>query len=173
MARRLAQASTMLVVFGVLVGCSTSDEQREYSVPAVLCGVPVDPDLVSPFLPPGKTVSVRKKTPVPSRTRCQMDVDGKWALIASQEWWTEGSSISEVADAHPELESAQPTDGNALLHSGTGAVARVGSCANADLPEHVLYTAIQVYASEREDASAMKKLITEYTNEVERSSACR
>ena len=163
----------MLAVFGLLVGCSESGEQKEYDTPSALCGVSVDPNLVSPFLPSGKKVNVGKKTPVPSRTRCQVDIDGKVALMASQEWWAKEDGITDVADAHPQLGSAEPTDDDTLLHSGTGAVAQVKSCTNADLPDHVLYTAIQVYASDREDASAMKKLITAYTEEVERSSACR
>jgi hypothetical protein len=172
-ARRVAEASTILAVFGTLVGCSESGEQKEYDTPSALCNVPVDRDLVSSLLPPGKKISIQEKNPVPSRSRCQVDVDGKVALIASQEWWGKEESINDVADAHPQLESAELTDDNALLFTGTGAVERVKSCVDPNHPDHVLYTAIQVYTSAQEDASSVRKLISEYTKEVELSSKCR
>lgn len=155
------------------VSCSESGKQKEYDAPSTLCGIPVDPNLVSTFLPSGKATSVQEKNPVPSRTRCQAAIDGQVVLVASQEWWEKSEGITDVADAHPQLDSAEPADDGALLYTGTGAVAQVKSCANADLPEHVLYTAMQVYASGQEDAPTMKKLITAYTEEVKRSTACQ
>jgi hypothetical protein len=171
-ARRVAEVSTMLLAFGTLVGCSTSIEEKEYDAPKALCGVSVDQGLISSFLPSGKEIDVQEKNPVPSRKRCQVNIDGKVALVASQEWWTKGDGITDVADAHPQLDSAEPTADGTYLFSTTGAVGKTKSCTSPDHVDHVLYTAMQVYASGKQDAPAMKKLITSYTKEVERSNAC-
>ncbi|MFD5076992.1 hypothetical protein [Streptomyces sp. NPDC058371] len=163
----------MLVAFGTLVGCSASTEKKEYDVPKALCGVSMDRDLVSGFLPAGKKIDIQEKNPVPSRERCQVNIDGKVALVASQEWWQKGDNITDVADAHPQLDSVQPTANGTYVISGTGGVARAKSCTSPDHVDHVLYTAMQVYTPEQRDASAMKRLITRYTKEVERSSKCQ
>jgi hypothetical protein len=171
-ARRVAQAASVLAVLGVLAGCSGSEETKENDVPKALCGVPVDQDLVSAFLPSGKEIAVQEKNPVPSRKRCQVNIDGKAALTASQEWWEARDGIAIVADAHPQLESAKSTPDGRFLYSGTGAVGKVTSCTNPDHPGHVLYTAVQVYDEDQQDAAAMKRLIADYTRSTEKSGAC-
>ncbi|MGV9560455.1 hypothetical protein [Streptomyces sp. NPDC003522] len=163
----------MLAVFGTLVGCSGSGGQKEYGAPSALCGIPIDSKLILEFLPAGKEINVQEKQPVPSTKRCQVNIDNKWELVASQEWWEETASITEVADAHPQLDSAEPTEDKSVLFTGTGAVARVKNCATVKIPGYALYTALQLRTSDLENGSAMKKLITAYTKEVERSSECR
>ncbi|MEU0070366.1 hypothetical protein ABZ027_12595 [Streptomyces sp. NPDC006332] len=166
-------ASFLLATLGTLVGCSGSNEAQEYDVPKNLCGVSVDPQLISKLLPPGKTVEVRERNPVPSRKRCQINIDGKAALIASREWWEKEDSINDVADAHPQLESAQSGDNNTYLYSDTGGVERVNSCVNRDHAKHTLFTAIQAYGKSVNDADAVKKLMRAYTRAVENSDECQ
>jgi hypothetical protein len=164
--------ASILAVFGALAGCSGSEGTKEYDVPKALCGVPVDQDLVSAFLPSGKKIAVQEKNPVPSRRRCQVNIDGKAALTASQEWWETRDEITTVADAHPELESAKSSPDGRFLYSGTGAVAKVTPCTSPGHPGHVLYTAVQVHDVDRQDAAAMRKLIANYTEGVRGSRAC-
>ncbi|MFC9915155.1 hypothetical protein [Streptomyces sp. NPDC127197] len=163
----------MLVAGGLLVGCSGSTEKKEYDIPKSLCGISVERDLISVFLPSGKEIDVQEKNPVPSRKRCQVNVDGKLVLIASQEWWPREKQISEVADAHPQLKSAELPEDGTYIYSSTGAMGQVKSCANQDHPEHTLYTAMQVYASDQAEDSAMKELIMAYTKAVENSDECQ
>ncbi|MEU1401334.1 hypothetical protein ABZ471_03030 [Streptomyces sp. NPDC005728] len=172
MSRRVVETTVMLAVFGMLVGCSGSDGKKAYTVPAELCGVSVDPDLISPFLPSGKEVGVRGTHPVPGRRLCRVDVDGKWALTANQEWWEENVSIATVASGNPQLGSAEMSDDGTSLYSGTGAVTRIKDCHNPDHSQHVLYTSFGVRASDLADTAAMKKLAAAYTKAVEKSDEC-
>ncbi|MFD7438970.1 hypothetical protein [Streptomyces sp. NPDC059861] len=172
-ARRIAEVSLLVAAAsGTLVGCSGSDEAKEYDVPHALCGISADPDVVSDLLPTGRTIKVQEKNPVPSRSNCQVNVDGKAALIVSQEWWEEGDSIADVARSVPQLESAKLTDDD-FIQSGTGAVMNASSCTSADHPEHTLFTVLEVHADGVDNADATKELITAYTKAVERSDTCR
>ncbi|MFD5130774.1 hypothetical protein [Streptomyces olindensis] len=161
----------MVAALVTLVGCSGSEEKKEYDVPEALCGVTVNPAVVSELLPAGKTIEVQEKNPVPSRSNCQVNVDGKAALILTQEWWEDGDSISDVARSVPQLESAKLTEDN-FIHSGTGAAMRAKSCVNLDHRDHILFTTLEVHADDVEDADATKDLITTYTQAVEDSSTC-
>jgi hypothetical protein len=171
-ARRITEVSLLVAAFGMVVGCSGSDDKKEYDVPGALCGVSVDPALVSDVLPAGKTVEVRENKPVPSRNNCQVNVDGEAALIMSQEWWEKEDGISDVARSVPQLESAKPTDDDSV-HSGTGAAMRATSCKAPDRPEHSLFTTLEIHADGVDDAEAVQELITAYTHAVENSDTCR
>ncbi|MER6849425.1 MULTISPECIES: hypothetical protein [Streptomyces] len=162
----------MLVVLGCLASCSKADQKQEYRVPKSLCGISVDQGALSQLLPPGKKISFQEKNPVPSRARCQVNVDQKAALMSSQEWWEEGTDIVEVAQGIPQLKSAKLTgDGNYLL-TGSGAVKKA-HCSSADHPGRELFVTVQAYADEVDDSAAMERLITAYTRSVENSAACR
>ncbi|MEU6526036.1 hypothetical protein ABZ892_25230 [Streptomyces sp. NPDC046924] len=56
-----------------LAGCSGTG--RDYSVPRDLCGVTVDPDLISPFLPDGKKLTQRSYDNGVVSPRCRVSVD--------------------------------------------------------------------------------------------------
>ncbi|MFE6960741.1 hypothetical protein [Streptomyces sp. NPDC057696] len=171
--RRVAEVGAAMALVCALAGCSGSGEGKDYATPKSLCGVSIDPDLIEPFLPAGKGIAVQKKTPVPSRTRCQVNVDGKVAFVASQEWWERGDTITDVAASHTRIDADKSADGEKYLYSGTGGFGRAGSCTNTEHPEHALFTVAQVFADGHEDAPAMRRLITAYTKSVERSSVCR
>ncbi|MFI2645967.1 hypothetical protein [Streptomyces sp. NPDC018610] len=78
-----------------------------------------------------------------------------------------------MADAHPRLDRAKPTDSGLYLSSGTGAVGRVKNCTSPDHAEHTLYAVIDVYAKDVDDAATVKKLIAAYTAAVESGKSCR
>ncbi|MFE1458427.1 hypothetical protein ACFW7K_26975 [Streptomyces sp. NPDC058735] len=103
-----------------------------------------------------------------------MNVDGKAALIASQEWWEDSDTIVDVAASVPQLESARLTDDSGTyISSGTGAVMRVTGCINPGHPDHALFTALEIHADGVDNDGAVKKLISSYTQSVAGSNACR
>jgi hypothetical protein len=74
-----------------------------------------------------------------------VNVDGKAALMASQEWWEGGVVIAEVAKGIPQLDSARLTDDGHYLQTGTGA-AKKARCSSAEHPGQDLFVTVQVYA---------------------------
>lgn len=121
--QRLAASAVTLATVGVLVGCSTSDEGKNYDVPESLCGTSLDSGTIVELLPPGNKIDVQENNPVPSRKRCQVNVDGKAALRVSQEWWEEGDTVVDVAKGVPQVKSAELTDDSDSLLTGTGGCA--------------------------------------------------
>ncbi len=172
--RRPVDISLLLVALGAFaVGCSEASEAKEYGVPKSLCGVPVASKVLERLLPPGQAIDVQEKSPAPSRKLCQVHVDDRLTLAASQEWWEKTDTLIGVANAHPKLDSAQPTDSYVYLSSGTGAVGRVKDCTSPDHTRHTLYAIIEVHAEGVSDAAAMKELITGYAKAVETGGTCR
>ncbi|MFF5474371.1 hypothetical protein [Streptomyces achromogenes] len=161
-----------LAMLGLMSACSEPTPKKEYAAPRSLCGVPVDPDLLSPFLPAGKTVKVGETRPVPSRKMCRVDVDGTWSVMADLQWWEEDVDVSTVVTANPETEKAPQSADDDFFYTGTGAVKLVKGCKNPDHARHLLYTSIQVNDSDLGDAPAMKKLSAAFTKAVERSREC-
>ncbi|WP_406274492.1 hypothetical protein OHT93_27940 [Streptomyces sp. NBC_00191] len=169
--RGVVPVATAVVVASVLTGCSNGEE-REYAVPTSLCGATVRADLLSPFLPPGAKVSVKDTTPVEGTKRCNVSVDGKLAVVASREWWEKDERITKVAFAHAHVELDSSESSGNYLYSGTGAVGRTEGCTDPAFKGQSMFTAIQVYASDLDDAKSMQSLIAEYTESVEKSAEC-
>ncbi|MYW47983.1 hypothetical protein [Streptomyces sp. SID161] len=169
---RGARAAAMaLAVWGLVSGCSESDAKQEYDVPRALCGVRLDPDVVSPLLPAGRTIRVGETRPVSSRQNCRVDVDGHWAMMLNLEWWDEDVSSTLVASGNPRLEKAElASDGD--FYSGTGAVKLVRGCKTSEHVRQLLYTSLQISDPDLGDIAAMKKLSADFTEAVGRSDAC-
>ncbi|MCG8964746.1 hypothetical protein [Streptomyces sp. CL12-4] len=165
-------ALVTLTLFGALAGCADTGGETEYAAPKDLCGISVQQDALVQLLPSGDEIEVQEKNPVPSRKRCQVNVDGRAALMASQEWWEEGDSIVDVARGIPQLKSAELRDDERYLQTGTGAVKRA-ECVSTEHPGHHLFVSVQVYGDGVDDAAAVKKAITSYAQAVEKSAACQ
>jgi len=75
-----AAAVTLLVL--ATAGCSDSDA-RAYTVPDKVCGVAVDSDLLSPFLPDGRKLTQRAYNSGQESPRCRLSVDGKLVVYLS------------------------------------------------------------------------------------------
>ncbi|MEU3951690.1 hypothetical protein AB0F45_05105 [Streptomyces achromogenes] len=161
-----------IAVLGLMSACSEPAPKKEYAVPESLCGVPVEPGLLAPFLPVGKAVKVGETRPVPSRKMCRVDVDGTWAVMADLQWWEEDVDVSTVVTANPETEKAAQSVDDDFFYTATGAVRLVKGCRNPDHARHLLYTSIQVNDSDLGDTAAMKKFSAAFTNAVERSREC-
>ncbi|MES9806197.1 MULTISPECIES: hypothetical protein [Streptomyces] len=164
---------SVLAIGMTISACSkTHEEKREYALPHSLCGVEVAPDLLSPFLPPGEKLSVKEETPDGGTETCELFIDGQPGVFATQIWWREEDSITEVASVQAMVGSGEVSSDQKYLHSGTGAVGMPAGCVDSDHPQQKLYTVIQVFAAGRDDKSTMKQLITDYTTAVEKSEAC-
>ncbi|WP_406006429.1 hypothetical protein OG440_09665 [Streptomyces sp. NBC_00637] len=169
--RRLSILTISLAAGTALSGC-TSGEERDYSLPESLCGVPVDPDLLAPFLPPGESVSTRQTTPNGGTERCNVSVDGELALVTGRLWWEKTGSVADVAAVHAQVSKGDVSSGDTFLYSDTGAVGKVQGCTDSTHPDQALFTVVQVYASGRGGSSTMKRLITEYTGQVRKGKDC-
>ncbi|GAA2606972.1 hypothetical protein [Streptomyces lienomycini] len=169
---KIYRAAIMSMALMALAGCSGTKSERSYDIPEKLCGTLVDRETISELLPAGEKITVQKKTPVPSRQRCQVSVDDEVALKVSQEWWKAGSNVTDVARGVPQLDSATLTDSEDFLQSSTGAAQRA-RCKSPEHGDQTLFVTFQVYSGEVGDSAAVKKLVTAYTQAVEDSSLCQ
>ncbi|MBQ0984368.1 hypothetical protein KBZ10_07510 [Streptomyces sp. F63] len=166
-----AACVTAAIVLG-LTGCS-GEEKRTYKIPPSLCGVPLESDLISPFLPPGSTISVSPSTPVDGTERCTVRVDGESVMIASQEWWDEASRATpqKVASAHAHVEPNNISEDGRYVHSSRGAAWQV-SCREPQRSKSELFIVIQIPESGTPDEDSMKRLAKAYAEEVASSDKC-
>jgi hypothetical protein len=168
-----ARAAIAVSVFAIsLTGCSEEQQKREYSTPQSLCGTSVDAEELAKFLPAGKEVATRTTTRSPTATHCSLTVDGKPIVYSAQEWWNDMTALEFAKGLTLEKLDHQTDDGR-FAYSGDKAFGKTKDCRKSQPKDQVLYTAIQATGSKNEDEAAMKKLITSYTDEVEKSSACR
>ncbi|MGP4047236.1 hypothetical protein [Streptomyces sp. 2A115] len=163
--------ATAVAIGTALSGCS-KDEEREYALPKSLCGVTVNPDLMSPFLPPGKKIATQQESPNGGTKRCKVSVDGEVSLIAGQLWWEKGGTVADVASVNARVDPGQVTDNEKYLYSGTGAVGKAEGCTDATHPDQVLFTVLQVFTSGQDDAATMKRLIVDYTEQLQENNKC-
>jgi hypothetical protein len=168
---RIASLAAAFIAAATMGGCSKGAE-REYALPSSLCGVTVKSDLLAPFLPPGKKVSTRHESPNGGTERCKVSVDGKIAIIAGQIWWEREGTVADVAGVHARVNPGHITDDEKYIYSGTGAVGKAEGCTDSAHPDQALFTVMQVYASGRADAAAMKSLIVDYTRRVQKKNSC-
>ncbi|MGW7464340.1 hypothetical protein ACWGJT_06445 [Streptomyces xantholiticus] len=161
-----------VAAFAALTGCSGDvQSEREYATPTLLCGIAVKATSVAPFLPGGSSLSLAEAEPVRGTKRCVIRVDGKPALVASQEWREKGARITAVALDNQHIDmKAYETSGSYLYDAG-GAVARVEPCEGPSLKGD-LFTAIEVHSPDLGSTSAMEHLIMEYRESVKVSAAC-
>jgi hypothetical protein len=155
-----------------LSACSSGEPEREYATPKSLCGITVDPEELTDFLPPGKKVSTTATSSPPKATRCTVSVDGKKIIYITQEWWND-MSVLEFAQGMTLDELDGRTDDGRFAYTGNQAFGKTEDCRKKSEGDQVLYTAIQATGSKHKNADAMKKMIANYTAAVEKSNACR
>jgi hypothetical protein len=169
-------ASVALTLAGALAlsACSGGEEEKNYTAPSALCGIPLDPKLLDAFLPGGDSISVKPSSPNGGTKRCDIIIDGDISVRQIQTWWSNGERASTVAAAYDKMEGGQVTADDRYLYSGTGSVGKTtASCKSSDHPDQNLYAVVQVFTPDRSDPDAMKRLITAYTNALEDSDECR
>lgn len=158
-----------------LSACSggSGEEEKNYTVPSALCGIPLAPELLDAFLPGGDSISVKPSSPNGGTKRCDLIVDGDISVRQIQAWWSDGESASTVAAGYDKMDDGQVTDDDRYLYSGTGSAGKTtASCKSPAHPDQTLYAVVQVFTPDRSDSGAMKTLITAYTKALEDSGAC-
>ncbi|MHC5704312.1 MULTISPECIES: hypothetical protein [Streptomyces] len=167
-----ACAALAIAALAALTGCSEEPQQaRKYSVPASLCGIAVQPTSLAPFLPGGSSLSTAEASPVKGTKRCEVRVDGKPALTASQDWREKNARITAVALDTKHIDMAEYETTGSYLYEAGGAVARVDPCRNPSFTGD-MFAIIEVRSPGLGSTAAMKQLITEYTDSVRESEAC-
>ena len=171
----LARIWGLLAVGLALAACSsgTPKAQREYEVPDKLCGMPVDRDALEAFLPPGKELAIHKKyVPIYSGMLCYVLVDGYQIAHTEHEWRDADKSIGLYADM-PGFTLDHWTDDGRFAYSGFLAFGKTEKCRRTERDnKYAMFTKFFVDGSKHRDASAMKDLITHFTDAVEQSSFC-
>jgi hypothetical protein len=152
-------------------GCGDSAE-REYTVPSSLCGIHVRTATLTPLLPPGKHVSVRPDNPVPDAiTTCEVAVDKKVVLSVERERREPGAAARDIAV--DQLSAHEPKSAAARLIAYTDSAAvSITRCTAQDVVKEDISTVVRVFEPGHKDESALKDLITEYTEALKRSSPC-
>ncbi|WP_143626282.1 hypothetical protein [Streptomyces viridosporus] len=165
---------TLMLLIGVpvffLAGCSTGEQVRSYTTPHSLCGIKVDPEELTPFLPPGEKIKVRKE-PHSGITTCKVVVDDTLVLTTTQAWLKKGKTTVYFAAGQTLEDVKFSADSGRFRHSGNEGFGKTRKCVD-EAYEQELYTALQASGSEHRDPEAMKRLIISYTDEVEKSPEC-
>ncbi|WP_432053822.1 hypothetical protein [Streptomyces sp. bgisy022] len=139
-------------------------------MPSTLCGVRVDAEELTPFLPPGEKLTVTPQVR-PSSTWCDLRVDGTLAVRTVQKWWQGGRDTAYFLRSQTLEEVTESAEKGRFVYSGTQGFGKTKRCVDEKYGQE-LYTGFQAYASDHEDAEAMKRLIVSFTERVERSDAC-
>lgn len=159
------------VLVAALSGCGGDESGRDYAVPEKLCGFAVDAADLGPFLPDGRDISVRQKAGGGTKV-CEVVVDDKLALRATQAWVEEGKTTAYFASSQSLEAPEHSVEGERFRYSGNQGFGKTRACVDEQHRQE-LYTAFQAQGSDHRDADAMKRLITAYTGEVEASPACK
>ncbi|MEU7559906.1 hypothetical protein [Streptomyces eurythermus] len=167
--RRTRAAIAVSVLLLALASCSEDEPEREYSLPRTACGTAIDAEALAKFLPPGKKVSTDVTVASAKATRCAVSVDGKRVVYTAQEWWNDMSVLQFAKGLTLDKVGHQTEDGR-FAYSGNQAFGKTEDCHNSR--GQVLYTAVLATGSKHSDAAAMKQLITNYTEAVQRSGVC-
>ncbi|MEU6808720.1 hypothetical protein ABZ920_06865 [Streptomyces sp. NPDC046831] len=162
--------AVLAVLVPMVTGCGADEETRDYSVPDTLCGTQVDTKELTPFLPPGKKLSVKPRVTA-SATWCDVSVDGKLAVRTVQKWWQGGRDTAYFVRSQTLDRVEKTADAGRYVYSGTQAFGKTEACVDEKYKQE-LYTGVQAYVSDHKDADAMKRLIVSFTKAVEKSDAC-
>lgn len=153
-----------------LSGCSDDGPDREYAIPATLCGTVIDSDDLAPFLPAGREISVKDDFRSGIKD-CEVIIDNVLVLTTTQAWLENGRTTAYFASGQTLDTPSHSAQGGRFRYSGKEAFGKTRHCVDAEYGQE-LYTAVQAQGSRHEDADAMKRLITSYTAEVEKSAEC-
>lgn len=173
MRRSVGLVALALVLPIGLAGCG-GEEKKEYAVPTSLCGVPVDPQLLDPLLPPGKKISQREghyAKGVP-RQGCSVKIDGDVWLHLYGEWREAGFTALDAAADHVVGGGGFRTTTNGEIASWYRGAATAFPCRNG---EWKAYSTV-AESVERDDRDAneeaLQKFIGSYSKALAKELPC-
>ncbi|WP_416972487.1 hypothetical protein [Streptomyces sp. 4F14] len=150
--------------------CSNSEGGRDYATPGELCGISINPEDIEPFLPDGKSITVRE-TKYETTDLCKVIVDNKVVATASIGWVEKGKATSYFAALNTLKTLKEVDEGGRYVYSGNEAFGKTRTCVDARYGQE-LYTGFQFWGDEHKDADAMRRIIGDYTNRVEKLPEC-
>ncbi|MFF0854655.1 hypothetical protein ACFYVM_26925 [Streptomyces sp. NPDC003280] len=161
-----------LLAAGLAVtSCSSGGQEaeREYTVPASLCGTALPASTLEPLLPAGKKISPAK-TGSPGFTRCRVVVDGRVAVTSIIERRESGTTLRNVAYGTYGMGSGSVTKGTRYVVSDAQAVGHV-ACGSPQKEDHETFAMLR---AEDVDAgkAAMEKAITDLAGAVAATKGC-
>ncbi|MFJ8747740.1 hypothetical protein ACIREO_00080 [Streptomyces sp. NPDC102441] len=116
-------------------------------------------------------MSEKSESPADGVERCQVLVDNKVALVASQEWWNDKPNLTEIAQGQAYVEPENFSKDGMYIYSKRGAVGKV-ECAKPIRPGNELFAVVQVPESGRANETAVKKIIAEFSTALSSSNKC-
>ncbi|MBQ1093800.1 hypothetical protein [Streptomyces sp. B93] len=100
---------------------------------------------------------------------CDIIIDDVVAMSAKLEWLGQERTVGRYAAELAQEPLTHSAMGGQFFYSGSEAFGRAEGCSDS---EQQLYTSIQTWTSDHHDPDAMKHLIIDYTEEVEKSTDC-
>ncbi|WP_416986083.1 hypothetical protein [Streptomyces sp. T028] len=170
MRRTALSFAAVTALLSILTGCGGGEEKREYAIPDTLCGIAVDPEAFAPLFPPGKTLTVTEKD-YATATSCNIVVDKKSFATTTRTWLEEGRTTAYFATSLSLDPPKRSAEADRYRYSDREAFAKTQKCVDSQHKQE-LYTAVQIWDKTYKDADAMKRLISSFTTEVEKSAAC-
>ena len=151
-----ARTATAAAVLLAAAACSASGTDRDYAVPADVCGVRVGPDLLKPLLPGGEKLSQKSYDAGAGSPRCRVLVDGQLVLYVSGDVVTRDTDPIKV-NAHGLQAMGNPASvsvGDAARLADNGALA-VADCTFQGQQQRFV-TLFQLSRDVPEDVSARR-----------------
>lgn len=163
-----ACALAVVVVAGA-AGCSSDEAKREFSVPKELCGVSVPTEPLSRLLPAtGKRLDVGEG----ASSACEVTVDRKTVLSVERQRVDAGRSAWNIASYDRRIGHAKTADDDTVAYVGRAAVSVV-KCRTKGDEDKAVSTYLRTLEPGREDESAMKDLMSGYTDAFEKQQPCK
>ncbi|WP_405795401.1 hypothetical protein [Streptomyces sp. NBC_01506] len=166
-------AAVALVLSIGLSGCG-GGEKKDYAVPASLCGVPVEPELLEPLLPSGEEISVQESgyENEVQRRLCTVTVDGDVSLTVNGEWREAGFTALEAGEDHVAGGGEFQTSANGSIASWGTIVATTFPCDNATWQAYSAVAEERVRTGSKASVEALKKFIAPYGEALAKTLPC-
>ncbi|MFD7286191.1 hypothetical protein [Streptomyces sp. NPDC059863] len=163
--RRAAGPAALAVVLSIgLSGCGDG-EKKDYAIPTSLCGVPVDPQLLDPLLPPGKKIFVEEghyAKGVP-REGCSILIDGDVWLSLYGEWRKAGFTALDAAKDQVVGGGGFNTTPNGDIASWYRGAATAFPCRNKEWGAYSTVAEAVERDGRKANEEALKKFIAPYS----------
>ncbi|MFG2358130.1 hypothetical protein [Streptomyces sp. NPDC048521] len=168
------RAVSLFVAAMAVAACSSDEPKQEFTVPKALCGISVPAKALSRLLPAsGKRLSAEQVGgPDDGSVLCNVTVDGDMVLVVSRERVDVGESARSILLSRLSISRQKSAEGGSVVYADRAAVSLV-KCRGTGVEKEDISTLIKVLKPARQDESAMKDLITDYTASLKEQQPCK
>ncbi|MFB7917701.1 hypothetical protein [Streptomyces sp. NPDC056061] len=151
-------------------GCS--GDEKSYSVPEVLCGVPVRRDMLKDLLPDGARLKIEESHTydVPEYRFCDVVIDGKVELSSEGVWRKAGFTAEDTAKAALVF-NTEPRQGGKFQVWKSGATTAF-ECRNARQKAGAFSLEVRVVRPEGNMADKVERYLASYAEEYRKILPC-